>query len=56
MQPPPSFQEEFGDGFHEALAALQTVLWTGEYFQKGPDGAFAGEILANLQHILAHAS
>ncbi len=42
--------------FHEALAALRTVLWTGEYFQKGPDGAFADEILANLQHILAHAS
>ncbi len=42
--------------FHEALAALRTVLWTGEYFQKGPDGAYADEILANLQHILAHAS
>ena len=42
--------------FHEALAALRTVLWTGEYFQKGPDGAYADEILANLQHILAYAS
>ncbi len=42
--------------FHEALAALRTVLWTGEYFQKGPDGAFADEILGNLQHIFAHAS
>ncbi len=31
-------------------------LWTGEYFEQGPDGAFANEILANLQRILDHAS
>ena len=42
--------------FHQALVSLRTVLWTEEYFQKGPDGAFTGEILANLQRILAHAS
>ena len=42
--------------FLEALAGLRTVLWTGEYFHKRPDGAFTDEILTNLRHILAHAS
>ncbi len=42
--------------FLEAVAILRTVLWTGEYFPQGPDGAFADKILGNLQRILAHAS
>ncbi len=42
--------------FLEDLATLRTVLWTGEYFLQGLDGAFADKILGNLQRILAHDS
>ncbi len=39
-----------------ALALLRTVLWTGEYFRKGPDGAILEKTLPDLQEILARAS
>ena len=42
--------------FHEALALLRTVLWTGEYFRKGPDGAILEKTLPDLQEILSRAS
>ena len=42
--------------FLEALVDLRTVLWTEEFFPKGPAEAIGEKIVTQLRDILAHAS
>ena len=42
--------------FADALADLRTVLWTEEFFPKGPAEAIVDKIVTQLRDILAHAS